>query len=515
MNVGQLFIKLGFKQDPAAPAQQAKFLKVMQTLRDKANKAVENIRVNFKKGFDAAMVNSEKSMFGFIGKLGKLIGKANIARMAILGIVAAMTKLTLNTAQAAEHLFKFSLNTGMDTTSLQRWQQQAGMAGVRAEEVAESFKMLQQKSVEAQLGGDTGAFRLAGVNWMADAETQMKQIQTMLANRPAALGTKLALDMGLSEEMITFLRMRDSLQPANEGLILSKTEIAELKDFSIQFEAAWNGFKLALAKLGVMIMPITKPIIKMFSRIMEMTAAFTVWINGLGKWKATILTIAASIAVAVSAFFFPITATVLGIIAIIAGIALAIEDVYTYFQGGESFTGDFLSGKLTAAIKKGFAAAVKWVEENWTYLCGWMAEELVNIFNGIGKAILWIGDYLIKIIDSLLAVFKLPGISDLGKKLDPLFGAAGTAWGNMMEWFNKDDKKITSPIAPPTGSRAMPVPSAVGGAVLGQSGNAAVNQTVNIKVDGAKNPMAVADEINARIKKETGNAVYQMPRQEM
>jgi hypothetical protein len=83
---------------------------------------------------------------GLTGFFARFVTGANLARVAIISMGAALIKLVMNAADASEHLFKFALNTGMDTTALQLWEQQAGQAGVQAEEVANSFKDLQRAS---------------------------------------------------------------------------------------------------------------------------------------------------------------------------------------------------------------------------------------------------------------------------------------------------------------------------------------------------------------------------------
>jgi hypothetical protein len=501
MNLGQLFITLGVKIDKDVKGAQASFLKGIQNIREKAIALREKIgKVSGFSDFAHNFQEAAKESTGFVGMLSRLVTAANLARLAIVATAAAMIKLTMNAAEASEHLFKFSINTGMDTDALQKWQQQAGAAGVQAEEVAGSFKEMQRKAMEIQLGqADAGAFQLAGVSWTSDAETMMNQIEAMLKTRPAAMGTKLAADMGLSEDMISFLRMRSEMEPASTGLILSKEEIADLKDFNLKFTGSMNAFKMALTKLGAMLAPITKPLILLFSRFMKMTADLTQWFAGLGRWKNIILGIGAAIATGIAAFFFPVTSTVLMITAIIAGVALAIEDIYTFMEGGESFTGDMLTGKLYDSIVAGFTSAKEWLKENWSILVAWMGDELKNILSVIWDGIQLLGQGLVSMFSSLLEG------TTIGKLLDKvggfLTGAAektGGAVGAVSEFFSP--------------SYQLTPPGAVG-ALAGNSGG--VSQSINIQVDGAKNPAAVGEEIATRLRRETTNAVYQMPRQEM
>jgi hypothetical protein len=505
MNLGQLFVSLGVKVAGDTKKTQEDFLNGIRRVKASAYLISKKIgHVSGFSDFSQGLASVAKGNGTLVSMFARMITAANLARAAIIGVVAAMVKLTMNAAEASEHLFKFSINTGMDTTALQKWQQQAGMAGVQAEDVANSFKEMQRKAMEIQLGqADAGSFQMAGVNWTSDAETMMAQIEAMLKSRPAAMGTKLAADMGLSEDMIAFLRMRSSMPQAKEGLILSPDEIADLKDFSMEMTGSLNTLKMALVKVGAMIAPITKPLIYGFKRVMDMLADFTAWFNTLGKWKAVILGVGTAIAIALTAAFFPITATVLGVIALLAGAFLVVEDIYTFMQGGESFTGDLLTATsegIKGAITGAFSSAIDWVKENWKVLVQWMADELGNIFSTIFDGIRMFGEVLVSIIEGIANILGMSKLfNGIGDATMEGAGKLGEMWGNVKNFFSP----TTTPMA--IGAQNL----AGAGAGVGS-----VTQSINIQVDGTKDPKAVSEEISTRLKRETTNAVFQMPRQE-
>jgi hypothetical protein len=482
MNVGQLFVTLGIKIDKGMDAAQAKLISGLKKLKETTGTLKEKIQAatgykEFAKNFKDAAQETK----GLLGFFARMVTAANMARLAILGLVAGMMKLTMQAAEASEHLFKFSINTGMNTSDLQKWQQQASQAGVEAEEVANSFKELQRKSMEIQLGqGDSGAFQMAGVNWATDAETMMNQVEQMLKSRPAAMGTKLAMDMGLSEEMVSFLRLRSTMKPAEEGLILAPEEIAELKDFSMTFSHSANMAKQALIKLGAMLAPVTLPLLKFFSRLMSMVADFVKYLNSIGKWKNVIIGIAAAITAGVMAAFFPITATILAVGAAIAAILLIIEDVYSYFKGDESVLGDIIDtmknewrtviswmndevGNIFQAAWDAFPKLIGWIMENWKYLTGWMGQEIGNVWEGVKSFF---------------------GVGSGSGTPTPTTGRPAFAG-------------VNNPLA--TGDFG---------------GMGTTNQTISIQVDGSKDPKLVAAEIDMRLRRQTSEATYQMPRGE-
>jgi hypothetical protein len=490
MNVGELFVKLKLGEDGKNAAAVNKFRQGIVGLKERAEDFRKQAQAIAREKLPQFFRESESASTGLVGRFTDFIGKANIVRLAIIGVVAALIKLTANAAEASEQLFKFSINTGMDTTALQKWQMQAEQAGVQADEVADSFKSLQQKSIDIQLGrGDAGAFQMAGVNWFADAETQMNQIANMLKTRPKALGTKLGMDMGLSEEMITFLRMRDSLEPAAEGLILSPEEIAELKDFSIDFKATWATFQRALQKLGVMILPITKPFMQLGKGLMQIGIEIISWINAVQARKYVIMGLITAIGLGLALAFTPLTLSTVLIIAAIGAILLAIEDFAAFMRGDDSLT-----GRMWESMKSGFKVAIDWVKQAWSDMLDWISTKANSIFETLFAPV----KKLMELKDQLGSPGEAAGKAWDKVKTSVPGEALGKAWEGV--------KGVFSTVAPAVG----PTPAMAGAA----GGNAVMSQSIQIQIDGARDPKAVGDEVARRLKQETSNAVYQMPRQE-
>lgn len=472
MKLGELFVKLKLAPDSKNGEALNNFRSALVGLKDKANDFRKQAQLIAKEKLGDFFKESEFASLGFLGRLTDMIGKANLVRIAILAVVGAMVKLTANAAEAAEHLFKFALNTGMSTTSLQKWQMQAEQVGVGAEEVAGSLSALQQKAMDIQLGrGDAGAFQLAGVSWFADAETQLRQIEQMLATRPAAMGTKLAMDMGLSEDMITFLRLRSTLKPVDDGLILSPKEIDELKSFSIDFKSTLAAFQNALKKLGAMVLPVTRPLMDFARRLLRVGTEIIGWMAAIEARRNIILGIIAAIGGALAVAFLPATLTILGIVAAIGAVLLAIEDVAAFMRGDDSLTGRAWEG-----LKNGFKKAIDYVKEAWKNMLDWISEKANSIF-----------EVLFSPIKKLMELKNM------------LENPAQSAWESIKGFFAPQTQSITPMLSPSM--------------IQGGSG-AILNQNIKIDVNGAQNPAAVGEEINRRIRGETSNAVYQMPRQE-
>lgn len=490
MNIGELFVKLKLGEDKQNNASVGKFKAGLGALKDKAMDFRKQAQLIAREKLPQFFRESEFGSVGFLGKLTDMIGKANLVRVAILGVVASMVKLTSRAAEASEQLFKFGLNSGMSTTALQKLQMQAEQTGVEADEVADSLRELQSKSMDIQLGrGDAGAFQLAGVSWFADAETQLNQIEQMLKTRPAAMGTKLAMDMGLSEEMITFLRLRASIKPADQGLILSPEEIGELKEFSIEFKATWAAFQRALTKLGAMILPITKPFMEFARRLARIGTEIIGWMTAIESRKTIILSIIGVIGTALAAAFFPATVTILGIVAALGAVLLVIDDIATFLRGGDSVT-----GRVWSTLSKNFTTEVELIKGAWKVFVDWIIGTGKMIGEGLFSSFKLIYDLFTnpeKVLEDAKLTVKGVGESVMEK---------GADLGSAIKGFFGFNQPAMVPAVAPT--------PAMAGAV------STMNQNVQINVNGAGDPKAVSEEVSRRLRQETSNAVYQMPRQE-
>jgi len=361
---------------------------------------------------------------------------------------------------------------------------------VEADEVANSLRELQSKSMDIQLGrGDAGAFQLAGVSWFADAETQLNQIEQMLKTRPAAMGTKLAMDMGLSEEMITFLRLRASIKPADQGLILSPEEIGELKEFSIEFKATWAAFQRALTKLGAMILPITKPFMEFARRLARIGTEIIGWMTAIESRKTIILSIIGVIGTALAAAFFPATVTILGIVAALGAVLLVIDDIATFLRGGDSVT-----GRVWSTLSKNFTTEIEVIKGAWKVFVDWIIGTGKMIGEGLFSSFKLIYDLFTnpeKVLEDAKLTVKGVGESVMEK---------GADLGSAIKGFFGFNEPAMVPAVAPT--------PAMAGAI------STMNQNVQINVNGAGDPRIVGEEVSRRLRQETSNAVYQMPRQE-
>jgi len=371
MQLGSLFFSVGFKSTGTEAARQMtavssqladtsdRVVEIMEQLADTLQKiaikigavTVEEIKQleaqraltkqteQQSDGFDKLGDATERShglyrvMFD---KLKDSVGTLNAVRLQILGVAAGMTYMAERSAQLGANLLRFTQLTGLSAQRLQGLQQQAESAGISADDVTEAIKTLQRTSVSISLGeGDGKAFQLLGLAPGQDPFAMLQQLQHAAKTLPPSMFTKLAEDAGLSENVIGMLHDMKNLPPPDKNLIFSDEEIKNLKAFDIFFNTSVNKFEIAMKKLGASVSPFVTPLLTGLDRWAWAISRISNLITNASTGMKAFAVIMSSVAAAVFAAFFPLTA-------LFTGLILLVDDFLAYMRGDESYIGDFL-----------------------------------------------------------------------------------------------------------------------------------------------------------------------------
>lgn len=273
-------------------------------------------------------------------KMTGYFGKMNAARIAMLASTSAITYFTKKMSDAAVYLDKVSSLTGLSTSGLQRIGAMAEQSGASIGDLAGAIAGFQKNSVDIMLGkgGNIGAFQFMGIDPHQDPMKILDQLSKKLKTMPTALGTSMARDMGLSDDLIYFLKNADNLKPPNEETLLTDKEIKRLKEFNVQFNRIFGLGQRTLQKFAALIVPIVNGVNYFFERISMMFSGLITKINALDpfwdkmKKFLPVLMIMGGI---LFAAFFPVTAAIIGI-------AAAFEDLWSFVIGDDSLLGRML-----------------------------------------------------------------------------------------------------------------------------------------------------------------------------
>jgi hypothetical protein len=391
MNVGELFFSLGFKSTGVEAANQYEgtidilnttmgtlnqtmdaMLKVVEEMAIKMG-AMTQVQVDqnrqnhatvteLKKGVDAEEKNvkAKTKSLGIIGALNQKmpIWGQNItkAKVQILLLTGAITGFVKKASDAAVGLDKMQSLTGVSTDNMQRLGYMAAQTGASVDDIAGAIKTFQQNSVNIKLGrgGDLAPWTLLGLSPHTDPIKVLEVLSKKLKTMPTAYGTTIAKDMGLSEDLIYMLKNAENLEQAPDEILLTKDEIKRLKDFNFYFNRIWAQTKNVLIKLGAFVEPLARLVVYGADRIGKMITGIMTKIEPfMGKLEKWFPAIAVMVGVLFAAFF-PLTA-------LLIGLGVVLEDLWTWSQGGDSVFGRMIkdlqdvNGLIEKAINLNYA----------------------------------------------------------------------------------------------------------------------------------------------------------------
>lgn len=380
MDVGSLFFSLGFKSKGTAELQN------FETAIDGANSAAEVMQGTFeellwvierialkmgalteaeidlhqqdmkllKTSKDALPVDEKSNKVqekknGLLmtahQKLTQVYGRLNAYRLEVIAGTVALAAFTNKMSDMVIEFDKLSSMTGISADHLQRISAIAAESGASVDDLGSAIKHLQEASVDIMLGkGDISPYAFLGLDPHQDPLKILEQMRIKLQTMPTALGTKAAKDLGLSEELIYFLRHSDQIKPAPEETLLTEAEMKRLKEFNFYFNRVFDQARRVMAKLGAAITPFVTDLLYAFDRLGRMFGSFFTFIEPMNKQVKVLLSVLSAVALAVGAILFPFVKWM----AVISLLLVVIEDLYSYFKGDKS-----VFGGLIDLIKQG------------------------------------------------------------------------------------------------------------------------------------------------------------------
>ena len=339
--------------------------------------------------------------------------KSTIAtKAALLGAATAMYKMSEAARNSAMFMDMYQLNTGLSITQLQQLSFKASQAGVSMNELGGAIQKLQQMNANARLGyGWDPILTRFGLTPGQDPVTQLDKISAALkrmgASNPAEAHA-LASKVGLSDSMYYAL-MKMGTEQMNKQLILTNKEQQALVKLNQQWNKFWFYLKQIIIKIQALSAEFQTGLVRMLVRAVqgfyELFSRIYKVIDANDKLKVSVVALAAVFAAAFAPEILLLTA-----------IAIILEDIFTYFEGGDSITGEIVEWcrqseefmGLWSAIKDIFEVFIELIKMAYT---GW--KELIAALNDAGffKEVLGgICDMIRFLIDSLMALTKIPGV---------------------------------------------------------------------------------------------------------
>jgi hypothetical protein len=371
MDVGSLFFSLGFKSKgtaelknyesaidgamSAAEAMQDTFNAMLNVLEKMAVKMGAVTEEEIKKHKEDAKIlkvqkdlapveeksnKTKQKQAGLMGmvhqKLVGLVGRFNAYRLELIGTSSALIYFVNKMSALVIQFDKLASATGISMDTMQRISAMAGEAGTSVDDLGGAVQRLQEQSIDIMLGkGDISPYAFLGLSPHQDPLKILEQVQAKLKSMPTALGTKAARDLGLSEDLIYFLRNAENIKPPPEETLLTEAEMKRLKEFNFYFNRVFEQARRVMSKFGAGIAPFVTLLLYAFDRMGRMFGDF---INKLEPYQDKILIFMKALAVmvgVVAAILFPWTAAFVALLAV-------LEDIYSYVKGEKSVFGSMV-----------------------------------------------------------------------------------------------------------------------------------------------------------------------------
>lgn len=316
MKIADLFVQLGVKTDTK---ELTAFNQVLKETVGNLDKLKKEIGDGLTKKVKEDGNEKKQGIFGFLKNLPKLIKSSPIIASlvyiakAISQVTLRLAKLVLNLTQVSYETLKLARNFGVSTSAMQRFGYEAVASGVKLNDFQSAVARLKQNSADILLGrGDISPYALLGINPHEDPEKVLMHLQQRLKELPESIGTAFASDLGLSPDMINFVRKADFSKIANRPQ-LSRSELKALDDLRGKLLETMNLFSLVGQKILVVFTPLFNTILK------PLTNMLTRWSKSLQEIHDTIMTVFVAIG--------GIMSIINPVFAVVTAIGLVLDDL--------------------------------------------------------------------------------------------------------------------------------------------------------------------------------------------
>lgn len=437
----------------------------------------------------------------------------------IYGGLSLMLRFTDEATRAIVALDNFNKITGVNTDTLRQWGFIAEQSNVKASSVISAFETITRARGDMLAGrGISNAWALLGVDPSQDPEKVFNEVLQKLGQiKDVNLRNVRISDLGFDPQLVNLIgKTREDLQGVFVNLQVKDKEKKALLDLKKSFVDLRITFALFTEKIAASFFPIKSTL----DLIGRMIYIFNTVIEATLGWERTLKILTGT--------FLILFSKAHPIVAFLTAIALIIEDIWTYFEGGDSVFGKIIQKweKMSALTKTlFFASGVGFISTliAWTkvlkpindvvvivgtlisklHLLGWTMKALgtVKIFTQMKLLPLVLGGFtkLIVLCKSLFAWFMALNVAN-----PIMWIVAGVvaliAALYVLYKFWKNRKKKDYSIMDDEGFKAMrDMTQGLNPNIRAVAGVSNINNnpqiTNNFNIDGSRNPQAVADEI--------------------
>lgn len=437
-----------------------------------------------------------------IAKLSALLGfqfdDKNLLKFKIgmVGAIGAVAKFSADVVRATVDLDNFNKRTGISVEAIRDWQILAEQSNVSAESINSAFQSISNMKGKLLAGkGLDSAWGLLGINGSEDPEMIFEKVLNQLGKiEDVNLRNARLTEIGFDSQLVNLIgKTREDVDGIFKDLQLTEKERKSL----LEVKKSFTDLRLLLSNLKEKFVALFYPIKLFLDLATRLYSIFYKIIDSTIGWGNAIK-ILATVFTGLMVVFAPLTS-------LITAIGLAIEDVWTYFEGGESYFGMFVKnagvlGQVIAGLIKGFALFIKTGLQGFPIIFKIISGVLSGLIQGFAlfiKTGLQGFPIVFKIIGGVLSGFiqLLQALYDtLMLVLEPLakvgrFVGKGIGKGlGAIKGIFKSEEEIK-----PTINSGSITP--INNSNNTSNKNVVNNINVNNNIDGARNPEAMAIDI--------------------
>lgn len=349
-------------------------------------------------GFDV----DDTGLIAFEKGLKNLRNEFALVTAAAIAALYGIDKFVAGSIAGAAALRDFNQQTGLSIEKLQKWQVVGQLTDMQltADAVTSSIGALQKKLVDIQYYGEGyGPFAQLGLDTRSrNAFDILDQVREKIKGMPRDLATNMIQQLGLSPNFINILTLsKEKFDALFFSLSRSQATVTQLNKLGAAVTLAKIQFSLWKDNFVADLAPTLIKGIDLLGRFG--TAAGHAWevfsqgVTATPHIKDAFLALIPVIGLVVAAMF-PLTATILAII-------LLFDDLYGYFHGADSVTGDLVSG-----FKKMKDELSKPLMDAYNTIKNWVDNNIINPLDDIIKRTTWLkaaADSINKVYDRITA----------------------------------------------------------------------------------------------------------------
>ena len=318
-SLGELFIELGVFADTEE----------VKKFEEQLKKTLKTVKEN------------KKETTSLTKRIGDFVKGLRRTTLAISAVIYGFNRLVNSLVDTNQQFLNLTRTSDISLSTFQKWNNIGRMFGIK--NAAEQIAGLNERLFDLMLTGQGAeGFVLAGINPMGqDATGVMEQLRNRVAGLNDTAASYLLKQMGLDPSMLHLLRLSrqefEALGQAIKKYQLSETQRAEIQKLNIQLQIAGMKLQYIKDRAILALMPIWLKFIQSLARVAEGLGRI---INGIDKFISQIPRLKEGIIAVGAAFmvaFHPI-------LALLGSIYLIIDDIVTYFEGGDSLFGHLING---------------------------------------------------------------------------------------------------------------------------------------------------------------------------